>query len=271
MNIEHNNSLIPFLKWAGGKRWLVSSKPEFFPKNFNYYLEPFLGSGAVFFHLNPEKSILADINSDLIETYRAISLGWKKVLKHLKIHDKKHSKKYYYQIRNFQPRSPYTKAARLIYLNRTCWNGLYRINRNGMFNVPIGTKKRAILNTDNFELTSKLLKSAELTVSDFEPIIDKAQLDDFVFIDPPYTANHRNNGFIKYNEKLFSWEDQIRLKYAILRAKNRGAKILLTNSSHKSIQDLYSDFGQMFVLKRSSIIAADTKKRKDCHELIVKI
>src|SRR5699024_9439870 len=114
------------------------------------------------------------------------------------------------------------RAARFIYLNRTCWNGLYRVNKQGKFNVPIGTKVNVRLESDNFMLTSDILKKVDLLISDFENIVDGALEDDFVFADPPYTVAHNNNGFIKYNEKLFSWSDQVRLRDAIIRARERG-------------------------------------------------
>ncbi len=264
-----NEIVVPFLKWAGGKRWFVSSYPEFLSPPFDRYIEPFLGSGAVFFHLAPGKSLLADRNKELIETYQAIKSSWEIVERELAKHHHNHSKSYYYAVRNSSPRAPHTKAARFIYLNRTCWNGLYRVNLKGKFNVPLGTKTSVVLGSDDFQATANLLKNADLRVSDFESIIDLAGAKDLVFVDPPYTVKHNLNGFIKYNETLFSWDDQIRLRDSIVRAKKRGARILVTNAYHKSVIQLYEGLGGIQRVTRSSVLAADALKRKRCNELLV--
>lgn len=264
-----NEIIVPFLKWAGGKRWLVSTYPELLTLPFNRYIEPFLGSGAVFFHLAPQQAVLADRNQELIETYQAIKDNWKLVKQELQKHHRNHSKQYYYVIRDSRPRTQHTRAAKFIYLNRTCWNGLYRVNLRGEFNVPIGTKTKVVLDTDDFQSIARLLQTAELRVSDFEPIIDLAGSNDLIFVDPPYTVNHNLNGFIKYNEVLFSWRDQIRLRDCIGRAKDRGATIVLTNAYHKSIKQLYREIGSHTRLKRNNVLAADSTKRKVCEELLV--
>ena len=260
---------LPFLKWAGGKRWLTSSYPELLQHPFRRYIEPFLGSGAVYFYLAPNRALLSDSNSELIETYQAIKDDWRRVKKELHKHNRNHSKRYYYAVRSMRPRSPYTRAARFIYLNRTCWNGLYRVNLNGQFNVPIGTKSSVLLDTDDFEATSKLLLTAELWVADFAEVISQAGRNDLVFVDPPYTVKHNLNGFIKYNETLFSWEDQVRLRDSIVEASARGASIVLTNAYHKSIKQLYRNIGTQRRLHRYSILAADSAKRKICDELVI--
>jgi DNA adenine methylase len=266
-----NEIILPFLKWAGGKRWLTSSHPNLLHHPFERYIEPFLGSGAVFFHLTPQQAVLADRNPELIEAYQAIKDDWKLVEQELQKHHKNHSKRYYYAIRDSRPRLQHTRAAKFIYLNRTCWNGLYRVNLRGEFNVPVGTKTNVVMDTDNFQAIALLLQTAELRVSDFEPIIDQAGPNDLIFVDPPYTVNHNLNGFIKYNEILFSWKDQIRLRDCIGRAKDRGASIVLTNAYHKSIKQLYREIGTHIRLKRSNVLAADITKRKICAELLVVI
>jgi DNA adenine methylase len=258
----------PFLKWAGGKRWLVDGHFEIFPTEFERYLEPFLGSGAVFFRLNPKKAILGDANKDLIETYKAIKSNWRLVLRNLRIHQAKHSKDYYYKVRAENPRSVFSNAAKFIYLNRTCWNALYRVNLKGEFNVPIGTKNTVLLDTDDFPTLAKRLKKAEFVHGDFQKVISKAGRGDFLFVDPPYTVKHNNNGFIKYNEVLFSWADQERLRDSLLLAKARGAKILLTNAYHPSIIKLYRGAFKTAKLKRTSKIAADASRRVSCEELL---
>lgn len=262
--------VVPFLKWAGGKRWLVKDHPEIFPKKFNTYIEPFLGSGSVFFHLKPEKALLSDTNLDLITTYKAVRNRNRKVTSLLEDYHQVHSKEFYYFMRAQTPQTQEEIAARIIYLNRTCWNGLYRVNLNGKFNVPIGTKKNVILESDDFSATAKLLRKSEVAHSDFEAMIDRAQKNDFVFVDPPYTVKHNLNGFVKYNEQLFSWQDQVRLKQAILRAVDRGAKVLLTNANHESIVDLYKLPKKTKILTRASVISGTSKHRGKYEELTIK-
>lgn len=264
-----NQIIVPFLKWAGGKRWLVSSNSRFFPNSYNRYIEPFLGSGAVFFYLNPRQAVLSDLNSELIETYQAIKEDWARIVGALSQHQRKHSEKYYYKVRAQCPRTIWGRAARFIYLNRTCWNGLYRVNLNGEFNVPIGTKDRVILDSDDFRAVSVALKHTHLVCSDFEAIIDKAKKGDFVFVDPPYTVKHNFNGFVKYNEKLFSWDDQIRLSEATIRAAARGAKILLTNADHPHVFNLYKKYFSTTTVSRRSILAGKSEARVETTELIV--
>jgi DNA adenine methylase len=261
--------LVPFLKWAGGKRWLTRSYPNLFDLEFNRYIEPFIGSGAVYFHLQPSDAILADSNPALIDVYQAIRADWLKVKRELEVHHRKHSKRYYYIVREQSLKSPHKKAAQFIYLNRTCWNGLFRVNQNGSFNVPIGTKKAVVLDSDNFEAIAALLRGAELICSDFEDIIDRAGKGDLLFVDPPYTVKHDNNGFIKYNEKLFSWDDQERLGKAICRAKNRGAKIILTNANHYAIRKMYKENFQVKSIKRHSILSGQSEYRGAVKELII--
>ena len=261
--------ILPFLKWAGGKRWLISSYSDLLTFPYKRYIEPFLGSGAVFFHLAPKKAILADSNKELINTYQAIKDDWKGVKRELQKHHRNHSKKYYYAVRSSNPRTPHTKAARFIYLNRTCWNGLYRVNLKGKFNVPLGTKASVVLESDDFEIISSLLRNTDLRGSDFENIIDLAGPGDLVFVDPPYTVKHNLNGFIKYNETLFTWGDQIRLRDSVVQAKERGATVLLTNAYHRSVRRLYEGIGAHHRLKRNSVLAADPEKRKLCEELFL--
>jgi len=179
--------LEPFLKWAGGKRWFIKNHQALLPDNFNNYIEPFLGSGAMFFHLKPAQAILSDSNKDLIDTYRAIQTSPEKIEAALSKHQRNHCKDYYYQVRGSKPRDSYEKAAKFIYLNRTCWNGLYRVNLKGEFNVPVGTKTSVLLSTDNFVEVAKLLSNVILVHTDFQSSIELAGDGDFVFVDPPYT------------------------------------------------------------------------------------
>jgi DNA adenine methylase len=263
--------LVPFLKWAGGKRWLTAQYSRLLPKNFNRYVEPFLGSGAVFFHLRPGDALLSDSNAELINAYAEIRSNWRKVRSALQRHHRNHSEKYYYAERARQHRAPHEQAAQFIYLNRTCWNGLYRVNLRGEFNVPIGTKTAVMLASDDFAEAASLLKSTRLVTSDFEDTISKTKRGDFMFIDPPYVTRHNFNGFLKYNDKIFSWKDQERLRSAVGEAARRGVKILVTNAAHESISQLYGRLGRQIELQRSSVLAADSNNRGTTTELAIVI
>lgn len=260
--------MIPFLKWAGGKRWLAACHVDLFPDTFDRYVEPFLGSAAVFFRLGPGNAVLSDANPELIATYRAIQRKHRLVYRYLKEHQARHSKEHYYLTRAMSPRSLYKRAARFIYLNRTCWNALYRVNRNGQFNVPIGTKSSVLLPTDDFAQTAQMLNGAKILASDFEKVIANTGPRDFLFVDPPYTVKHNFNGFIKYNETIFSWADQIRLRESLLAASDRGAKILLTNANHESVRDIYWESFSVREVERKSVIAASSENRGPITELV---
>ncbi len=259
-----------FLRWAGGKRWFLAKHFDLIPKNFNQYFEPFLGSGSVFFFLAPMNAFLGDLNGDLISAFQAIKDDWKRVYDFLKIHQSNHSKSYYYKLRAEESIDAAEKAARFIYLNRTCFNGIYRVNSQGKFNVPKGTMDAVLLEKDNFEMISSCLAKAELRRVDFESLIAEAKRGDLIFSDPPYTVRHNNNGFISYNEKLFSWEDQIRLAESLHKAKKRGVKIVLTNANNHSIRELYekNDF-LIKTVSRYSSISALPQNRKQFEELVI--
>lgn len=261
--------LEPFLKWAGGKRWLVRRHLNAVPVPYVRYIEPFLGSGAVFFSLAPKEAILSDLNGELIATYSAIKDNWRGVATLLGKYQKRHSKSFYYDIRASAPTSPSGLAARFIYLNRTCWNGLYRVNLRGQFNVPKGTKENVVLETDNFRRLSLALQPASLVSSDFKPIIQQARKGDLIFADPPYVTSHSNNGFLKYNENLFCWNDQVCLRDYLLEAKNKGAHVLATNADTPPIRKLYEEEFTVLGVSRFSVIAADPGRRGAANELII--
>jgi DNA adenine methylase len=194
--------LVPFLKWPGGKRWFVQSHSDLLPTTYRTYIEPFLGAGSVFFYLRPEVALLGDVNPDLVNAYQVIKDNWLAVENSLKYRQRRHRQDadgYYYWLRAREPKDALQRATRLIYLNRTCFNGIYRVNRNGQFNVPRGTKDRVVIDTDDFGGMSELLRNAELQVGDFEVLVNRAEREDFVFCDPPYTVRHNYNGFRKYN------------------------------------------------------------------------
>lgn len=269
--IEAGELAKPFLRWAGGKRWLVYQDSPFIPESFNTYIEPFLGSGAVFFSTKRISSfILSDINSDLINCYEEIKSNYSGVEKLLTEHINNHSKEYYYFVREMQPKTRLEQAARFMYLNRTCFNGIYRVNRNGKFNVPIGSSVLSF-SEENLAEVSKKLANGILINGDFEKAIQMANKGDFIFVDPPYTVNHNHNGFIEYNEKIFRWEDQIRLKNALVLAQKKGVMITLTNADHESIRELYSDFGEIEVLERASSIASKSNYRKPTTEILIRV
>jgi DNA adenine methylase len=253
--------LKPFIKWAGGKRWLVESEKFRVPDFKGRFIEPFLGGGAVFFHIAPVQAMLSDTNPKLINVYQAIRSDWRLVQNELKRMQRLHSKAFYYEERDRQRKTAHTKAAQFLYLNRTCWNGLYRENLSGKFNVPIGTKLKVIMPDDDFEGTSKALKMAEIRTCDFEETLETAGSGDLVFLDPPYTTAHNTNGFLKYNQKIFSWDDQIRLRKCVESVHSKGAKIIMTNADHKTIHDLYSDLGSPEIVSRSSVISGKSTSR----------
>lgn len=261
--------VLPFLKWAGGKRWLTSKYSSLLPGTFDRYVEPFLGSGAVYFHLRPDVALLSDSNAQLVSTYLAIKSDWRKVRSALQRHHRSHSPTYYYEERERIHRSKHEQAAQLIYLNRTCWNGLYRVNTRGQFNVPIGTKTAVRLDTDDFKATAALLRGAKLQISDFERTLEQTTRGDFVFVDPPYITRHNFNGFVKYNEKMFSWEDQERLAESVRAASHRGVKLLVTNADHASVRILYKGLGVRRTVYRHSVLAADSENRGITSELAI--
>jgi DNA adenine methylase len=259
----------PFLKWAGGKRWFTALCDQYLPATFNRYIEPFLGSGALYFHLEPGSALLGDSNRELIQTYQAVRDDWQAVVAFLREYQERHNPDYYYQVRRISPTEPAEQAARLIYLNRTCWNGLYRVNLKGQFNVPIGTRTTVLFDDDDFEAVARLLQAAELRAADFETLIDEAEQGDLVFADPPYTVSHNANGFIKYNERLFSWTDQERLYEALVRAKGRGVRVLATNTNHHRLQELYAPEFKTTPVARASVISGKSSSRGHYQELII--
>lgn len=268
----NNTKVVPFLKWAGGKRWFVQNHATILPRHYRRYIEPFLGGGSVFFHLQPAHAVLGDINPEVIAAYDGIRLDWRRIRSSLAYRQRAHDAddEYYYRLRARVPSNPLEVASRMIYLNRTCFNGIYRVNRQGQFNVPRGTKDSVLRETDDFEAIAGLLKRAELRVADFEQLIDEAEKGDLVFADPPYTVRHNYNGFVKYNEVLFHWRDQERLAMALRRARKRGAKVVCTNANHDSVRDLYEGHGfELRVVKRPSAVSADVDSRRQFEELII--
>ena len=269
--MAHKEAVTPFLKWVGGKRWLARRHRELFETDYDRYVEPFLGGASMFFALQPEKSILADRNERLIEAYVAIRSDPEEIKTALSRYQELHDDEFYYSERKrTYPDSAIQRAAQLIYLNRTCWNGLYRVNQRGEFNVPRGTKNSVVLETDDFQAISGVLRGAELSAQDFEKTLKDAGAGDLVYVDPPYTVNHRHNGFGKYNEEIFSWDDQKRLKKAVTAAAQRGAKVAVSNADHTSIRELYEDVGAIESISGKSVISGDPEYRGEVEEVLIR-
>lgn len=269
--MNNENKIIPFIKWAGGKRWFVQHYGHILPKSFKRYIEPFLGGGSVYFHLLPKQAILGDSNPELISAYQGIKTDYTALNELLAKHKNNHSFQYYYEIRASKPSGLIERAARFIYLNRTCFNGIYRVNKQGNFNVPVGTRDSVIRETDDFQKISGILKDSVIETVDFEELIDLSTEGDLIFADPPYTVRHNLNGFNKYNEKLFSWDDQIRLADSLLRARERGVQIVATNANHESVRNLYSDRSFEFeIASRYSSISSKASSRNQFEELVVR-
>lgn len=259
----------PFLKWAGGKRWLVRRYPQLFDIEFHRYIEPFVGSGAVFFHVQPNRSTISDVNPALMNVYSALKADYRSVWRNLLEHARNHSDNYYYEIRSKVFRSEASQAAQFLYLNRTCWNGLYRENLRGEFNVPRGTKDTVIFDDDDFASVSESLARAKIMTGDFDKVLSALEEKDFAFIDPPYTVKHNGNGFVKYNESIFSWNDQVRLANAVRSKANCGASILVTNAYHPTVIDLYRDFAEIVPVGRASVLSGDKAYRGRTQEALI--
>jgi DNA adenine methylase len=242
----------PFLRWAGGKRWLAEELYYFFEDVEGAYFEPFLGSGSMFFAALPKRSRLSDINCELINLYQVLRdnpSGLRQRLSEMKV-----SRECYYQVRSASSLNALDSAARMLFLNKTAFNGLYRVSRSGQFNVPFGDRKtHSFLLGTGIEDAAKALKTAVLSHCDFEATIDIAQRGDMVYCDPAYTVKHDCNGFVRYNETVFTWADQVRLRNSAISAAYRGAIVVVSNAAHSSICELYRPYRPIFVGRRSAI------------------
>jgi len=264
----------PFLKWAGGKRQLISQMDKFFPKNFNKYVEPFIGGGAVFFHLLPNNSIISDNNPDLINCYKVIKEDVEDLIISLKKH--KYEKNYYYEIRaldrdckKFAELSDVDKASRSIYLNKSGYNGLYRVNNKGLFNVPFGRHNNPkICDEKNLRNVSQILKNVEIFMGSFEICLDYAKKDDFVYLDPPYFPLSDTALFTSYTKRSFDKSSQIRLFEVFKELNRRGCNLMLSNSYSEFILDLYKDF-KIITLKAKRNINSNSQKRGLIKEVLI--
>ena len=275
----------PFIKWAGGKSRLISQLKNFIPEEFNNYFEPFVGSGALFFYLtssfNTKKNFLlhlSDINSELINVYKTIKNNLKNLIKELQYNENEYSndpKKFYYKLRGERfPFDSIKEAARFITLNKTCYNGLYRVNKNGIFNVPIGSYiKPKICDIRNLTKVNKIMNLRNTTIEnyDYQKISSKIQENDFIYLDPPYFPINETSNFTNYTSYGFDIGQQKRLANFFYELDKRKCKILLSNSDTTIIRDLYSSFKENIIsLSALRSINSNAEKRKNHSELIIK-
>jgi len=231
----------PFLKWPGGKRWLVPTLLDLVRRyNCVTYREPFLGGGALFFALRPTLAELSDINPDLINTYRQVK--YKAAALSAQLRNIPVDEKTYIALRSQQGGTVIERAVRFLYLNRTAFSGMYRLNRAGRFNVPFGGGERTtapLWEAELLRVAARALRTARLETMDFEVAMSRADEGDFVYCDPTYTVAHNNNGFVRYNERNFSWEDQERLARSCRDAVSRGATVVVSNAYHHEVLRLF--------------------------------
>jgi DNA adenine methylase len=271
----------PFVKWAGGKRQLISVLNESLPKSFGTYFEPFLGGGALLFNMltekNKQKCNISDLNSDLVLAYVTIRDRVDDLISSLKQHEKyyqKDSKSYYYSIRESNPRDEIEKTSRLLFLNRTCFNGLYRVNSKGKFNVPLGKYTNPnIVNEDNLRSVSSILTSSKVTIQcrDFEAVLRNAKKGDLVYFDPPYQPVTNTANFTSYTSKNFTYDDLNRLANLCMELDSKGCNVLLSNSNSKEVVDMFSKKPwKISKIKANRSINSNSSKRTGHFELLIK-
>ncbi|MFJ2370223.1 DNA adenine methylase [Microbacterium sp. NPDC087665] len=250
----------PFLRWAGSKQRLLSQLVDYVPPFEGRYFEPFLGAGALFFLLDQSHATLSDKIAPLVETYNVVAQHPEELLAALEPMDVL-DKEYYYRVRGDVPADEVGRAARFIFLNRAGWNGLYRVNNAGRFNVPYGRPRSGtILDRDNLLACSKLLSTATIEVNDFESTVRDASAGDLVYFDPPYVTGHNNNGFIDYNEDLFAWKDQERLARVARELQDEGVHVIVSNANHAAVHALYPTFRVAEVSRRSALASTVSQR-----------
>lgn len=267
----------PIVKWVGGKRQLVESIKKLLPEHYSTYCEPFLGGGALLFALQPKKAIVNDLNKDLIITYKMIRDNVDDLLESLKNHN--NTSEYFYNIRDidrdrnsYENLSDIEKASRLLYLNKTCYNGLYRVNSSGEFNVPFGNYKNpAIVNESILRAVSIYLSSntIQFMSCDYETVLKKLRKGSFVYLDPPYDPISDTSSFTGYTKSGFGRNEQIRLKECCDKLHEKGIKFMLSNSNTQFIRDLYKDY-QIIVVNAKRNINCDSNKRGEIEEVIIR-
>jgi|SRR5580700_3839958 DNA adenine methylase len=261
----------PFLKWAGGKRQLLPELERYVPRGYPRYFEPFIGGGALFFRLQPPKAVLADVNERLIRTYRGVKKNVDDVIRLLK--DYPHNEKFFYELRDvdIDARTDAEVAAWFIYLNKTGFNGLYRVNRRNRFNVPFGRYANpTICDAATLRSCSAALAEAELVVDDFEVVLAKAKRRDFVYIDPPYMPLSITSSFTSYTSSGFGMEQQTRLRDVALRLKKCGVRILLSNSSAPDVRRLYREGFETTEVSATRQVNSKASGRGAITELVIR-
>ena len=270
----------PFVKWAGGKRQLITSLEGHLPKKFGTYFEPFLGGGALLFHLlnqSPNlKCNISDLNSDLILAYITIRDKVEQLVESLERHSGKYSAdkiEYYYSVRESAPKNQIEKVSRLLFLNKTCFNGLYRVNSKGQFNVPLGRYTNpSIVNKENLISVSKILQSKNIAIrcQDFEAILDEVKKDDYVYFDPPYQPVSKTANFTSYTKCEFTYDDLKRLANVCQKLDKKDCKVLLSNSNTKEVKKLFSSKWKVVEVSANRAINSNSKKRTGHTELLIK-
>lgn len=259
---QFNSTTKPFLKWAGGKSQLLPHLLELAPKQFNKYIEPFVGGGALFFALGNSSSVLADSNDELVITYTTVRDDVENLIDRLRniVNDKDT----FYQIRSLDTSklSDLDRSARLIYLNKTCFNGLYRVNQRGEFNTPYnGAIGANFLQADVLRKASATLKGTTIVAGDYKNVLTtKAAKNDFIFLDPPYLPVGKYSDFKRYTKERFYIKDQEELADEFARLVDLGCKVILTNSAHESIIELFKNYDRKIVNSKR-LISSDAKTR----------
>ena len=271
-----NKLVAPVLKWVGGKRQLLPSIKPMLPKEITSYCEPFVGGGAVLFDLQPKRAIVNDINSDLILVYTVIRDNVEALIELLETYPNEEG--FYYELRNidreqekYDKLSEIEKAARVIFLNKTCYNGLYRVNNAGKFNSPFGKYKNPnIVNAPVLRAVSAYFNSSEITfsTSDFEPVLEQVRRGTFVYLDPPYDPVSDTSSFTGYSKGGFSREQQIQLRKCCDKLNARDVKFMLSNSATDFIREQYSNY-HITIVKAKRAINSVASKRGDVDEVII--
>jgi len=256
------------IKWPGGKKWLFTKHPELFQIKYSTYIEPFFGSGAIFFSLHPKKACISDVNQRLIGLFEALRDDHEFLFLETSKLIKSHSSEQYYKIR--EQFNTFSRPEHFLYLNRTCFNGVYRENIKGEFNVPIGKRNSSFFpfTMEDFAKYSNALAEAELKTQGFETTLQNAKKDSFIYIDPPYLKNKNNyESFRKYGKDIFSKEDLGRLA-EILKSLSSDCKILISNFDLENVKTLFPDWNQTSI-KQMSYISGAGKGRKPMEEVLI--
>lgn len=265
--MDNKFSAKPFLRWAGGKKWLVKHLDGIIKNlKYNKYYEPFIGGGAVYFALQPENAELSDICKPLINTYQQLQQFPEEVIEYLS--EFENDKEAYYKIRSQTFLNLAQQAAQFIYLNSTSFNGIYRESRLGQYNVPYGYRTEYMIDTNRLRASSDALNNRKIIHQDFMDISSKIEHGDLVFLDPPYTVSHNKNGFIEYNQKIFKLEDQYRLSKLIDIIKEKEAYYILTNAAHPTIKGIFDKGDTIIELSRASGVGGKNAKREKISEYI---